>query len=151
MLGSSQHVKRITGLPNPFESYLLAASVIQGFLIATGGARSEVVSAALDGRPWLRFVWAALMGLGGVAALAGLYWRGNPFNAVEIKRVGLVGVGCGTLVYGVALMLVGKAGYVAGLTAVAFALASFWRIGQVTQLLKQARRDVEELRARGIT
>lgn len=140
-------VHRVTGIPNSFETFLLVACVVQGIGLATGAARSGVVDAALEGRGWLAVVWAALLGVGGMASLLGLYWRGDPFTAVEVKRVGLVMVGFGSLVYGAALVLAApETGFVAGVSAIAFSVAAFTRVSQVSGLLEQARRDVEKVR-----
>jgi hypothetical protein len=140
-----RYVDRITGYPNPFETYMLLAAVVQGCAVASGYARSPSIEIALDGRPILRWVWAALLAAGGMIALAGLYWRGDPFNGVEIKRAGLIMVGFGAVIYGAAALLVGPTGTVAGLSAVGFAVACFDRAWQVTDLLRRARAQIQRI------
>lgn len=133
------HIERITGYPNPFEAYLLVACVVQGALVVTGVARPGAIEAALSGVPGLRYVWALLLLLGGLLGLLGLYWRGeNETAGVLIKRAGLICVGFGTLVYGIALALAGATAYVASLTTLAFAWAAFTRAAQVTRMLRDA-------------
>lgn len=129
---------RIAGYPNPFEAYLLAAASTQGVLVALGVAHSAALDATLGAAPWLRWTWAALMALGGCAAILGLYWPADPFTGVEIKRVGLVATGFGALIYAFAVWSLGRSGVITGLSSAAFAAACFVRTWQVTQLLRRA-------------
>lgn len=143
--GRLEHIDRIAGYPNPFETYLLVASFIQGILVALGIGHSAALEAAFSGSPWLRWTWAALGTLGATTALLGLYWRGDPFTAVEVKRVGLIVTGFGALIYSVSLWL-SQPIPIAGLPAVAFAVACFVRTWQVSRLLKYAEQAVSATR-----
>lgn len=145
--GRLERMDRITGYPNPFETYLLIASLAQGIVLALGLGRSPALEVALGALGWLRWIWAGLLGIGGLAALTGLYWPGDPFTAVETKRVGLVMTGFGGLIYAVALGLIGERGLVASLSAFALAVACFVRAYQVTRLLKRAELTVARCRA----
>lgn len=135
------YMERITGYPNPFETYLLVAGAAQGLLVGLGVARPASLEAALQGVPWLRYVWAVLIGLGAVTSLIGLYWTGNDFTGTEIKRAGLISVGFGGLIYGIAALFAGPAGVAAGVSTCAFGLAAFARFWQVTRLLRLARQE----------
>jgi hypothetical protein len=140
-----EHIDRIAGYPNPFETYLLVASLVQGVLVALGIGHSTALEAAFSDSPWLRWTWAALGTLGAATALLGLYWRGDPFTGVEVKRVGLIVTGFGALIYAVSLWL-SQPVPVAGLPAVAFAVACFVRTWQVSRLLRRAEQAVSAAR-----
>lgn len=139
-------VDRVAGYPNPFEAYLLVASVAQGVVVAVGHGRSQAAEAALGALGWMHWVWAALMTVGGLVALVGLYWPADPFTAVEIKRIGLIMTGFGASIYAVALWSLGGRGLLAGVSAVALTVACAVRAIQVTRLLKHAEQVVNQHR-----
>jgi hypothetical protein len=140
---SRQHLERPLGVPNPFETYLLGACVIQGYAVLSRIAQPQSVQALLP--PWLRILWAVLLLIGGALAVSGLYWR-DPLTGIEIKRVGLVAAGGGTCAYGVALMFFGPQGLVAAMTCLAFAVACMVRVRQATKALNRARGRITAMR-----
>lgn len=128
---------RADGEPNPFESYLLAVGALQGYLVLSGIARPDSLQLALGTN--LRIVWASLLLFGGGVTLAGLYWPADLHTGFEVKRVGLFACGAATAIYGVALCFIGPAGYVAAAMQIAFSMACFVRIYQVTRRIRKAR------------
>jgi hypothetical protein len=134
------------GDPNPFEAYMFAACVLQGFAVLVGAARPTSIEQAVPLA--LRVVWAGLLLIGGAAVLAGLYWPGNPLTGVEIKRPGLVAVGGATLAYGVALVPFGAAGMVVAIANVSFAIACAVRVRQVTRRVRAVRSHLVDARRR---
>jgi hypothetical protein len=130
---------RPAGDPNPFEEFILGVCVLQGCSVLAG-AVPPTMGTALE--PGLLLVWAALMILGGVLSIAGLYWPGDPITGVEVKRVGFVAAGTASLTYGVALALAGPQAFVAAFLSLAFALACARRFIQVTRKIKGQRRRI---------
>lgn len=132
---------------NPFEAFLLAAALVQGSAVLLGIADPTSISSALP--PYLRVIWAILLTSGGVCALSGLGWPGDPFTAVEIKRVGLVAAGAGTLVYGLAAAFLGSTGIAVAVYNLAFTSACFWRTIQLTLRLRGIRSTLAAIRDSG--
>lgn len=139
-----RHIDRPTGPPNPFESYLLVICIAQGCAVIFGYARPPSIQAALPG--WLRGVWGVLLLIGGLAAVIGLYWPWDALDAILIKRVGLLAAAGGTLAYGVALLSLGSAGFVAAVFNLGFALACLVRASQITRALNKFRSDMQSIR-----
>lgn len=133
---------RPAGPANPFEGFLLFVCVIQGFLVLTGAAKPTSMLALLPNG--FRLMWAGLLFFGGLIALSGLYWPGNPFTGVEVKRVGLLACAFPTLAYSLVLFSLGSAAFVVGTQSLLFAVACFWRIHQVSQALRAARQRIND-------
>jgi hypothetical protein len=143
---ASQKRQRPAGPANPFEVYLLAACIVQGYAVLTKVAQPHSLQDLLP--PWLRLMWGALLLIGGVLSVGGLYWI-DPLTGIEVKRVGLVAAGGGTLAYGIALILFGPPGFVGAATCIAFSLACAVRIWQVTRALNQARGRITAMQPSG--
>jgi hypothetical protein len=138
-------VDRPTGPPNPFEACLLGACVVIGAATAVGFAQPPAFEATLPA--WGRLLWGGLMLVGGVAAVAGLYWPGDPVDGVLIKRGGLITLAPLTLAYGLAgLADVPAARFVASTFAIAFAVACVLRVRQVTVAIKGLHSQLRGLR-----
>lgn len=135
---------RPAGDANPFEGFLLLAALAQGATVLTGVAAPTSVIAALP--PGLVVLWAVLLLAGGGLALAGLYWLGDPFLGVEIKRVGLIGAAVGALVYASAASLLGASGVAVAIYNMLFAVACIVRVFQVSRRLRWAREHMTESR-----
>lgn len=133
---------RPAGPANPFEGFLLLVCAIQGFLVQTGAAKPTSILALLPNG--FRLMWAGLLFFGGLVALSGLYWPGNPFTGVEVKRVGLLACAFPTLAYSLVLFSLGNAAFVVATQSLLFAAACFWRIYQVSQALKAARQRIND-------
>lgn len=138
---------RPLGEPNPFEVYLLLASVLVGVLVLAHGAAPASITSLLP--PWLRTIWAVMLCCGGVTALAGLYWPGAPFTGVEVKRVGLSAVAFGSLAWGTAAAFYGAIGIPTAISNVAFALACAARIVQVSRRIRFTRAHLRAARELG--
>lgn len=135
---SRRKKERPAGPANPFEAFMLSLCLLQGLLVLTGAARPTSMMEALP-HP-VRLTWAALLFCGGTLAVSGLYWPLDPFTGVEVKRVGMIAAGFGTLAYGVALLLsYGPPGLLAATSNFAFTAACLTRVVQVTRGLRVAR------------
>lgn len=139
--------QRPAGAANPLEAYLLGVCALQGWGVLAGIARPTSMLYVLG--PTLRIAWATLLLVGGIVAVGGLLWPGDRLTGVEIKRVGLFMCGGGTLAYGVALILLGPAGYTAATTSLGFSLACFVRIWQVSRSIRRVRQQLVAARAHG--
>jgi hypothetical protein len=128
---------RPTGEANPFEVCMLLACTVSGTSVLVGIAQPRSVSDALT--PVLLKVWAVLMAAGGLSSLMGLFWPGDPFTGVEVKRVGLIAVGSGCLIYGCAATLLGSAGFAVATVNLLLAAACLYRTFQVSKRLRLAR------------
>jgi hypothetical protein len=135
---------RPLGPINPFELYLMLAATLQGFTVLAHLARPSSIEALLP--RWLVILWAGLLVVGGILTGAGLTWPGDPFTAIEIKRVGLVASGIGASAYAVALFEIGPGGIVAGLYAAGFVAACAVRVWQIRRALRAARAYLAEVR-----
>lgn len=135
------HRDRPTGEANPFEVYLLVACVLVGFLIFGAEARPQSITSLLP--PLLRIVWAIMLCVGGALALIGLYWPGDPFTGVEIKRIGLYSVGIGALAWGTAAAFYGPIGRPTAISNIAFALACATRLVQISRRIRFAREHLQ--------
>ncbi len=129
---------------NPFEVYLLLGVVVSGLAVLLGFADPTSVRKALP--PLLLAMWAVLIASGGSAALADLWWHGNPFTAVEIRRVGLAAAGVGASVYGGAAFLLGPPGFAVAVLNLAFAAACASRIRQISRRLREVRNHLALVR-----
>lgn len=128
---------RVDGEPNPFETFLLAIAVLQGWLVLSGLAQPSTIQNALGNN--MRIMWASMLLFGGATALAGLHWPADLHTGFEVKRVGLFASGSATFIYGMALVFLGPPGYVAALIQLGFAAACFYRIYQITRRIRRVR------------
>jgi hypothetical protein len=136
---------RPTGPPNPFEAVAFATSIVIGIAAATGYARPAAFHNILPA--WGRIVWGVLMAVGGIAAVAGLYWPGDPVDGILIKRVGMVALGPSMIAYGLAgLFTDPSTRIVASLFAIALGVACIWRTRQVTAAIAGLHRQLRGLR-----
>jgi hypothetical protein len=132
---------------NPFEAFLLLAAAVQGAAALLRIAQPTSIAQALP--PSLRVIWAILLLIGGLFTLTGLGWPGDPFTAVEIKRVGLIAAGSGAVVYGMAASLLGAPGVAVSVYNLAFAAACYWRTVQLTIRLRAVRQVLTAVRHLG--
>jgi hypothetical protein len=138
-------VDRPTGPPNPFEACLLVACAVIGIATAAGFARPLAFQDVLP--PWARLIWGGLMFVGGIAAVAGLYWPGDPVDGVLIKRGGLVTLAPLALAYGLAGFADMPSGrFVASTFAIALSIACVLRVRQVSAAIKGLHSQLRGLR-----
>lgn len=115
---------------NPFELFMLAAVAIIGVIIMLGLAPPTALRHLLP--DFLVYVWATNLGLGGACGLIGGLWSRHLDRGLAAYQFGWGLVGVGTLVYGIALLVVFKAPAIGpGVQNVLFALACFTRVIQV--------------------
>jgi hypothetical protein len=87
---------------HPFQTYLLALSVVSGLPILFGYIGAGSMARELPF--WLAFCWGLALFIGSSVALVGSYWRGNAANALTIERAGLAVIGSAAIVYGVVII-----------------------------------------------
>lgn len=129
--------QRPAGPINAFEAWTLLGVSALGISILTGVGDSASLDSSLS--PMLVCAWSALYACGGAIAFAGLVWR-EPWTGVEVKRVGLVALFFGGLIYSLAAFGLGTRGVPTGLLHLFLAAAALSRIIQVTRKLSAARR-----------
>lgn len=86
---------------NPFEIWLLGACALAGTVQLISGARPGTLTAQLS--PVAQIAWCVLLGLGGLVALTGIFWRGQVKLALEMESIGLTSVTVACLVYAVGI------------------------------------------------
>jgi hypothetical protein len=98
--------------PNPAEVFLLGLCAISG----AGGLADLAVNGHTDGQPAapLAATWYLVLLLGGLAALAGAYWR-DVIDGALVMRAAMWPVGCGAGAYTVVLLDQGQV-YAAAIT-----------------------------------
>lgn len=138
-------IDRPAGPANPYEAWVFAVSVVVGVATLVRLAQPTSLDSTIN--PWLRVSWALLMGCGGSLALAGLYWPGNPFTGVYIKRAGILAMAGALLTYGAALLTLGRPGLVVALVLLALAGASIARAIQITRAAATMARRLRQLEA----
>jgi hypothetical protein len=116
---------------------------VQGIAVVSGYARPLSLENTLT--PTLRVLWGSLLTLGGVAAVAGLYWPWDPVDGVLVKRVGLIGLALATLAYGIAALALGPIGFLQSAYAFSYAIACLVRAWQVTVALAAFREHVKDM------
>jgi hypothetical protein len=134
---------RPAGPANPFETLVLAACATSGWAVLSHTAQPTSLQALLP--PWLRVAWGALLLVGGLLTVFGLYWPDH-FTGIEIKRVGLVAAAAATLAYGTALLTIGPVGFVAATGNIATGIACIVRVVQVSRALTAARGRMTAMR-----
>lgn len=118
---------------HPMEVFLLTASALQGFVVITGLAAPRSIAETLPVA--LRVVWSVFLLVGGIMGLTGRSWLG-------VYRIGLAFTGVGAITYATALFTQGRAGTVAGITFLGWALACWAQILITTRRLESLRRTV---------
>jgi predicted MFS family arabinose efflux permease len=139
-----RHLDRPAGPPNPFESFLLGVCVVQGAAAVIGFSQPAAFEGSFP--PWVHRAWGVILLLGGVAAVVGLYWPGDPVDGVLIKRVGLVALAGVTIAYGIAGLATPTRLFVGATFNLAFGIACIIRIRQVTAAISALRRQLRGLR-----
>lgn len=140
-------VDRPAGEANSYEAWVFAVCVLAGAATLTKLAQPSSLDAAVA--PWLRVLWAVSMTVGGGAALAGLWWPGNPFTGVYVKRAGILAMTGPLLAYGVALLTLGRPGVVVGLVLLGLAGAGIHRVRQISRAAARQASRLRELQRRG--
>lgn len=120
----------ITPGRHPFEVAPLAACVLAGGVMAISGVRPPSIANGLP-EP-LMTAWLALVAVGGLIGLLGVYWRGPVDDALLIEFAGVAAVAAAATLY-VAALFAGNAPAVAfgagGLLA-GLAGGGWWRAVQ---------------------
>jgi len=128
---------------NPIEVFLLVVSIILSFVYVVGGPPPQSLEIGMP--TWAIIIWYANLGIGGTIGLVGGTWKRkirvggdeSPLrNGLVAYAIGWGYVGTASVTYGLLILLKYPAtGFVAGLTTVAWGLASLVRAYQVRRLL----------------
>lgn len=115
--------------------YLLSLCVLSGLANLFGEPTAGSVDAQL--MPAVRMAWSGILTSGSAAALAGMYWQGDPRTGLLLKRFGYLGLTIAAAAYALVLVaLVGQAALFVGLIIAGFAVACGWAWGQVNRAIK---------------
>jgi hypothetical protein len=134
---SRHRIDRPAGPPNPFEFYLLLYAAAAGTATVLGLASPRTIDVAVS--PGFRYVWACLLTAGCYLSLAGMYWPGDRYTGLFVKRSGLLAVAGAELGYGIALAALGKPGVVVALLNLGFGTAAVARVWQITKAVAKDR------------
>lgn len=138
-------IDRPAGPANPYEAWIFAACILSGLATLARIARPSAIEEAVP--PAFRLAWAGLLTAGAGAALLGLYWPGNPFTGVYLKRAGIIALAGALLAYGAALFTLGHAGVVSSLLTLGLGCASLVRVQQITVSAATTAERLRELEA----
>lgn len=132
----------ITPGRHPFEVAPLAACAVVGTVMTVAHMRPP---ALLAGYPdTIITAWLALIGLGGLAGLLGVFWRGSVDDGLLIEFAGVTGVAAACNLYVIALYATqpfGNAFTAAGLLS-GLGAGATWRAGQCLTEWRRVRRGV---------
>lgn len=130
---------------NPFELFVLTLSLLTSAPLLIGAAPPPGSTTELLG-PTLVHVWAGILVFGCLVALTGVWWtwlrwihlwRPRTATGLLIERVGLVAVGVGDIIYGIAVFGIGGGrGVLAGGIVLGFGLACWWRAWLIRRWIK---------------
>lgn len=118
---------------HPFEIFLLAACAFAGITQALTGARPGSVASQLS--PMMQLIWSALLGVGGVVALTGVFWHDIKV-ALELESIGLLAVAGACATYaGAVFIAAGIGGVASWAMTVAFAVCCLIRRRRIEKVL----------------
>jgi hypothetical protein len=124
---------------HPFEIWLLGACALSGTFQLISGARPGSLAAQLS--PVAQIAWCGLLGLGGIVALTGIFWRGEVKVALELESIGLTSVTIACVVYAVGIAFMAPAsGSVTIILITTFALCCLIRRRRIEKVLKPTRK-----------
>jgi hypothetical protein len=157
MDGQPPHLRPLDSARHPFEIFVLWLGLVVSAPLLWGVPAPGSTTNLLG--PALAHVWAWMLAAGCLTALTGAFWtwwgwlgrfftsvRPTDAGALLIERVGLVAVGCATLIYTVGVLFAeqGSRGrFVAAGLVFALGLASFWRAAQIQRWVNLSIRDHE--------
>lgn len=126
----------VAGRHRPHEQLLLAYSALLGVSFLTVAPPPGSVTAAFPAAAVT--IWAAAMGLSGVVALAGCWWRGERGLGLELGGL-LMNAGALVFYASAAFAAAGMRALLPGGIVLAWAAANMWRAGQ-------AYKDIQAIR-----
>lgn len=128
---SSRPVVVVAGKHRPHELLLLVVAIITGTAYTIGAPPPTSVASLLHG--WTLYVWTVGLALSGVVGLAGALW------SLRVEAAGML-LGTGALIwYAAAVAPFGWRALLAGLIALAWAIANLWRAMQIRRDLRGPR------------
>ena len=125
---------------NPFQAFLLALSLGASLPLLRGETNSVMLESTLSDLAVILWGIALLVGSG--IALTGMWMRNHRTAGLILERGGLILTGGAAATYTFAIMeAAGQASDVryAAAIQVAYALACFWRVAQITRILRWAK------------
>lgn len=138
---------------NPFELFVLGFSLIVGFPLLWGGAPAPGSTTALLG-PDLALVWAAILVIGCLIALVGVWWTWWAWlgrwmesfvpragTGLLTEQVGLVAVGVGDVIYAVAVLNASPSRAIGAAIVGGFGLACWCRAWQIHRWVRAVIRE----------
>lgn len=90
---------------NPFQVYLLCLAIFTALTMLVSDVKPSAgtLDHYLDG--WEETAWSLLLISGSSFALAGMFWLGDPRDALFIKRIGFTILSVPVFIYGAVLFL----------------------------------------------
>lgn len=123
---------------HPFELFTLGLCAFVGLPLLVGEARPGSISALLP--PWAGDVWGAMLVVGALVALLGIYWR-NRVTGIVLEQIGLMSVGLGALFYTLVVVIQnGVPALYATIFVGGFGTSCLWRYFQLARFLKTLRK-----------
>lgn len=118
---------------HPFELFTLALCAFVGLPLLLDEARPGSVAELLP--DWASDIWGAMLVLGAIVALAGIYWR-NRVTGIVLEQVGLAAVGGGAIFYAMVVYVgIGTRGLYAIIFIFGFGISCIWRYFQLARYL----------------
>lgn len=141
---SPQLVDPLDASRHPFETYLLCLAAVSGVPLLFGKANSGSMAAAMPEPAVL--AWGAMLVLGSLLALVGLYWHGKSATGLLLERTGLVGVGGAAIIFSaVALLSVGLDATFSACITAGFGLACFAQARRISHRIRLVLNRIDQI------
>lgn len=129
---------------NPFEVLVLFLAIFSSLSFALN-PQVPGDSAASYLPHWMVISWFILLCTGGLAGLVGVLQR-NQILSLLVERVAMAWTGTSALLFGIVLLYRAPAplGWQAGISVLAFALASLWRLLRIQSYIRKLRTQLSE-------
>lgn len=130
---ASQGLPAVVYYRHPFQVFTLLLAVASGVPLLLGDAAPGTVEATLS--PAAVTFWGVSLVAGAGTTLAGMLWP-RRITGMALEQVGLVAIGTASAIYTVCIFSFwGIRGVTAAAYVMGFATASFWRWGQIQQVM----------------
>lgn len=126
----------------PDTVFLMFLSATSGALSLTGLSASDAVQSIVPF--WVGVAWGALLTLGAIIALIGIFWR-DPVTGLEIEAAGRWMLGPASVAYTVALVAYADGIFFPALFVLAFGIACMVRLVDISRMLREWKAYASEL------